>query len=90
MTVDLPLNLALAVTLTQFGQLAKAGRTLFPGSRGLAAIPTIATFAGLLAMMGAANVEAFRGRTGLLGVVVGGGVLLLLSAIRWTEGRRVS
>ena len=41
-------------------------------------------------MMGAANVEAFRGRTGLLGVVVGGGVLLLLSAIRWTEGRRVS
>ena len=81
---------ALAVTLTQFGQLAKAGRTLFPGSRGLAAIPTIATFAGLLAMMGAANVEAFRGRTGLLGVVVGGGVLLLLSAIRWTEGRRVS
>jgi ribose/xylose/arabinose/galactoside ABC-type transport system permease subunit len=81
---------ALAVTLTQFGHPGQAGRVLFPGIRGLAAIPTIAIFAGLIAMMGAANVDAFEGRTGLLGAAVGGGVFLLLAAFRWLEGRRVS
>ena len=81
---------ALAVTLTQFGQLAKAGGSLFPGLRGLAAIPTIATFAGLLAMMGAANVEPLRGRTAMLGGIVAVGTLLLLSALRWTQSRRES
>ncbi|MBM3955377.1 MAG: ABC transporter permease [Planctomycetes bacterium] len=79
---------ALAVTLTQFGQLARTGRALFPGTRGLAAIPTIATFAALLATMGAANVEGLAGRTGLLGLAVGIAVLGLLGAVRWMEGRR--
>lgn len=81
---------ALAVTLTQVGQSAKAGRVFFPGARGLAAIPAIATFAGLLAMMGAANVDALKGRTGGFGVVIGVGVLLLLAVVRWMEGRRAS
>jgi ribose/xylose/arabinose/galactoside ABC-type transport system permease subunit len=81
---------ALAVTFTQVGQFAKAGHALFPGARGLAAIPTIAVFAGLLAMMAAANVDAFDGRTPLFGAVVGGGVLLALAAIRWMQGRRAA
>lgn len=81
---------ALAVTLTQFGQLARSGRTLFSGARGLAAIPTIAIFAALLATMGAANVEAFKGRTGILGIAVGGVVLVLLGGVRWLEGRRTA
>ena len=81
---------ALAVTLTQFGQSSRTGRSLFAGVRGLAAIPTIAVFASLLATMGAANVEAFKGRTGLLGLVIGGLVLLLLGGVRWLESRRAS
>jgi len=81
---------ALAVTLTQVGQSAKAGRVLFPGARGLAAIPTIATFAGLLAMMAAANLDAVKGRTAAFGLAVGVAVLLLLAAVRWMEGRRSS
>jgi ribose/xylose/arabinose/galactoside ABC-type transport system permease subunit len=81
---------ALAVTLTQFGQLVQAGGRLFPGLRGLAAIPTIAVFAGLLSMMGSANVEALRGRTVPFGSAVGLAVLLLLSAVRWLEGRRTA
>jgi ribose/xylose/arabinose/galactoside ABC-type transport system permease subunit len=80
---------ALAVTLTQFGGLSRTGRALFAGARGLAAIPTIAIFAGLLAMMGAANVDAFRGRTGLLGAAVGAAVLLLLAAFRRLQERPV-
>jgi ribose/xylose/arabinose/galactoside ABC-type transport system permease subunit len=79
---------ALAVTLTQFGGLAKTGHALFAGARGLAAIPTIAIFAGLLAMMAAANIDAFRGRTGLLGAAVGLGSLLLLAAVRRLQDRR--
>jgi len=79
---------ALAVTLTQFGQLAQAGGRLFPGLRGLAAIPTIAVFAGLLSMMGSANVEALRGRTVPFGIAVGLAALVLLSAVRWLESRR--
>jgi len=81
---------ALAVTLTQFGHPGQSGRRLFSGSRGLAAIPTIATLAGLLAMMGGANVAAFADRTGLLGAAVGGITLVLLATVRWLEGRRVS
>jgi hypothetical protein len=81
---------ALAVTLTQFGQPGKTGRRLFPGGRGLAAIPAIATLAGLLAMMGGANVAAFAGRTGFLGAAVGVATLVFLSGIRWLEGRRAS
>jgi len=81
---------ALAVTFTQVGQFAKAGHALFPGARGLAAIPTIAVFAGLLAMMAAANVDAFGGRTPLFGAVVGGGVFLALAAVRWAQGRRAA
>jgi ribose/xylose/arabinose/galactoside ABC-type transport system permease subunit len=79
---------ALAVTLTQFGGLAKTGHALFAGARGLAAIPTIAIFAGLLTMMAAANIDAFRGRTGLLGAAVGLGSLLLLAAVRRLQDRR--
>ncbi|MGI9178439.1 MAG: ABC transporter permease [Pirellulales bacterium] len=81
---------ALAVTLTQFGHSGDRARRLFPGGRGLAAIPTIAAFAGLLAMMGAANVDALAGRTGLLGGAVAGSMLLLLATVRWLEGRRAS
>jgi hypothetical protein len=81
---------ALAVTLTQVGQAAKGGRVLFPGVRGLAAIPTIATFAGLLAMMGAANVDAIKGRTAAFGMVAGCCVLVILAAVRWMESRRTS
>ena len=79
---------ALAVTLTQVGRFSRTGRTLFAGGRGLAAIPTIATFAGLLAMMSSGNVEAFQGRTGLVGTAVGMAVLAALAVIRWLEGRR--
>ncbi|MFM9059633.1 MAG: ABC transporter permease [Planctomycetaceae bacterium] len=79
---------ALAVTLTQVGRFAGAGRGLFPGARGLAAIPTIAVFAGLLATMGAANVEALAGHTGTFGAVVGAVVLAALATVRGFEGRR--
>ncbi len=79
---------ALAVTLTQVGRFSRTGHTLFAGGRGLAAIPTIATFAGLLAMMSSGNVEAFQGRTGLVGTAVGMAVLAALAVIRWLEGRR--
>ena len=79
---------ALAVTLTQVGRFSRTGRTLFAGGRGLAAIPTIATFAGLLAMMSSGNVEAFQGRTGLVGTAVGMAVLAALAVVRWLEGRR--
>ncbi|MFM8282414.1 MAG: ABC transporter permease [Planctomycetaceae bacterium] len=81
---------ALAVTLTQFGQITQAGGRLFPGLRGLAAIPTIAVFAGLLSMMGSANIEAVRGRTVPFGLAVGVAVLLLLGLVRWLEGRRTA
>ena len=80
---------ALAVTLTQVGRFAGSGRGLFPGARGLAAIPTIAVFAGLLATMGAANVEALAGRTGTFGLAVGAVVLVGLAAVRRLESRRV-
>lgn len=81
---------ALAVTFTQVGRFSRTGQALFPGARGLAAIPTIAVFAGLLATMAAANVEWLRGRTGLFGTVVGLAVVAALAAVRRFEGRRTS
>jgi ribose/xylose/arabinose/galactoside ABC-type transport system permease subunit len=79
---------ALAVTLTQFRQLLQAGREFFPGVRGWFAIPTIAIAAGLLGMMGSANVELLKGRTVLVGLVIGLASLALLSAVKWIESRR--
>lgn len=79
---------ALAVTLTQVGRFAPGGRGLFAGARGLAAIPTIAVFAGLLATMAAGNVEALRGGTVPFGAAVGLAVVGGLAAVRSLEGRR--
>ena len=81
---------ALAVTFTQVGRFAHGGRGLFPGARGLAAIPAIAIFAGLLATMAAGNVEALRGRTVPFGAGVGLAVVAALAAVRQLEGRRGS
>ncbi|MFM7412253.1 MAG: ABC transporter permease subunit, partial [Planctomycetota bacterium] len=79
---------ALAVTCTQFGRFGQGGRSLFPGIRGLAAIPAIAILLGLLATMAAANVDLLAGRTALFGGVVGAGVLVALAAVRHLQGRR--
>jgi ribose/xylose/arabinose/galactoside ABC-type transport system permease subunit len=79
---------ALAVTFTQVGRFSRTGQPLFAGARGLAAIPTIAVFAGLLATMAAANVEWLRGRTGLFGAGVGLAVIAVLAAVRRFEGCR--
>ena len=81
---------ALAGTFTQVGHRGRSSRSLFAGARGVAAIPTIAIFAALLATMAAANVPALHGRTGLLGIAVGGATLVGLAAIRLLEGRRAS
>ncbi|MFM7242553.1 MAG: ABC transporter permease [Planctomycetaceae bacterium] len=81
---------ALAVTFTQLGRFTHGGRGLFPGARGLAAIPAIAVFAGLLATMAAGNVEALRGRTVSFGAVVGLAVIVALAAVRRFEGRRAT
>jgi ribose/xylose/arabinose/galactoside ABC-type transport system permease subunit len=81
---------ALAVTLTQVGRRGQASRSFFSGARGVAAIPTIAIFAALLATMATANVPALQGRIGLFGGVVGGITLIALAAIRLIEGRRAS
>lgn len=81
---------ALAVTFTQVGRFTHGGRGLFPGARGLAAIPAIAVFAGLLATMAAGNVEALRGRTVSFGAVVCLAVIVALAAVRRFEGRRAT
>ncbi len=81
---------ALAVTFTQVGRFTHGGGGLFPGARGLAAIPAIAVFAGLLATMAAGNVEALRGRTVPFGAGVGLAVVAALAAVRQLEGRRAS
>jgi len=78
---------ALAVTFTQVGRRGQAGRSFFAGLRGLAAIPTIAIFAALLATMAAANVPALAGRTGLFGCLVGGATVVALALVRRLEGR---
>jgi hypothetical protein len=78
---------ALAVTFTQVGRRGPAGRSFFAGLRGLAAIPTIAIFAALLATMAAANVPALAGRTGLFGCLVGGVTVVALALVRRLESR---
>ncbi len=80
---------ALAVTLTQFGQLLQAGREFFPGARGWCAIPTLAIAGGLLAMMGSANVDLTPGRTLVLGFGVGVAILLGLGALKLIESHRL-
>lgn len=79
---------ALAVTFTQVGRRGQSGEPLFSGLRGLAALPTIATFAALLATMAAGNVDALRGRTPLVGAAVGVVTLVALGVARGLEGRR--
>jgi len=81
---------ALAVTFTQVGRRGQSGHPLFSGVRGLAALPTIAIFAALLATMAAGNVEALRGRTGLFGAGVGALTLVALAVVRRLEDRRAS
>jgi ribose/xylose/arabinose/galactoside ABC-type transport system permease subunit len=78
----------LAVTLTQFRELMQSGRQFFPGVRGAFAVPTLAMSAGLLAMMGSANVELLRGRTILFGIAVGFVTLFILAAIKLIESQR--
>ena len=78
----------LAVTLTQFRQLVQSGREFFPGIRGIMAIPTLALAAGLLAMMGSANVEQSKGRTLIFGFAVGLMTLFVLGAVTLLESRR--
>ncbi len=76
---------ALAVTLTQVRQLARTGGEFFAGARGLAAIPTLAIAAGLLATMSSANVELLQGRMVAFGLAVGLLTLLTLSAVKIHE-----
>lgn len=80
----------LAVTLTQFRHLFQTGREFFPGLRGILAIPTLALSAGLLAMMGSANLEVLKGRSLIVGGVVTSVSLALLGAIKFLEVRRRS
>lgn len=78
----------LAVTLTQFGQLFRSGREFFPGIRGIVAMPTLAIAAGLVAMMGTANIEVIKGRSVLVGAVVALVTLAALSTLKFFEVRR--
>ncbi|HZN32176.1 MAG TPA: ABC transporter permease [Pirellulaceae bacterium] len=78
----------LAVTLTQVRQLLQSGREFFPGLHGALVIPTLAISAGLLAMMGGANVEVLKGRTVWFGVAVGVVTFLLLTAVKLLEMQR--
>lgn len=78
----------LAVTLTQFGQLFRSGREFFPGTRGIAAMPTLAIAAGLIAMMGTANIEVLQGRSVMVGGVVALVTLAALGTIKFFEFRR--
>jgi ribose/xylose/arabinose/galactoside ABC-type transport system permease subunit len=79
----------LAVTLTQFRQLVQSGREFFPGVRGAIAIPTLALTAGLLAMMGGANVDVLRGRSVVFGGIVTVVAFLALAAVKVFESRRL-
>jgi len=78
----------LAVTLTQFRQLVRSGREFFPGVRGSLAIPTLAVVAGLLAMMGSANADLFRGRSVVFGLMVGLVTLFALAVVKLLETKR--
>jgi hypothetical protein len=68
----------------------RSGGEFFPGARGWAAIPTLAIAAGLLAMMGSANVELLKGRTILFGLAVGLVALFVLGAAKLIEVQRQS
>jgi ribose/xylose/arabinose/galactoside ABC-type transport system permease subunit len=78
----------LAVTLTQLRQLLQSGREFFPGLRGALAIPTLAIIVGLLATMGSANVDLFKGRTILFGSAVGLVMLAAMSLVKYVEYQR--
>ncbi|MCU0876742.1 MAG: ABC transporter permease [Pirellulaceae bacterium] len=79
---------ALAVTLTQVRQLVRNGGEFFAGTRGIAAIPTLALAAGLLAMMSGANVDSLKGWLYVFGAAVGFAALIALSAIKLIEVKR--
>jgi len=78
----------LAVTLTQIRQLLQSGGEFFPGARGAMAIPTLATIAGLAAMMGSVNVEFLKGRSLLFGLAIGLLSFFILAAIKLLETNR--
>jgi ribose/xylose/arabinose/galactoside ABC-type transport system permease subunit len=78
----------LAVTFTQFRQYRASGGGFFAGVRGLFAIPTLALGVGMLAMMGSVNVPLFKGRSLLVGLVVGIVSLLILMISRFLEQQR--
>jgi len=71
----------IAVTLAQFGQLAKGGRHLLPGALGLSAIPTLAVLCGAIVSMTAG---------GRAGVAAGVGAAVLLGLVRLWESRRTA
>ncbi len=71
----------IAVTLAQFGQLAKGGRQLLPGTLGLCAIPTLAVLCGAIVSMTAG------GRTG---IAAGIGAVVVLGLVRLWESRRTA
>jgi len=71
----------IAVTLAQFGQLAKGGRQLLPGALGLSAIPTLAVLCGAIVSMTAG---------GRAGVAAGVGAAVLLGLVRLWESRRTA
>jgi ribose/xylose/arabinose/galactoside ABC-type transport system permease subunit len=71
----------IAVTLAQFGQLAKGGRQLLPGALGLCAIPTLAILCGAIVSMTAG---------GRAGIAAGAGAAVLLGLMRLWESRRTA
>ena len=71
----------IAVTLAQFGQLAKGGRQLLPGALGLSAIPTLAVLCGAIVSMTAGS---------RAGIAAGVGAAVLLGLVRLWESRRTA
>ena len=81
---------AVAVTLTQVGRLMVSGRQMFPGLRGLMAIPTLALAVGLMAMMGSAKIQWLEGRTVLFGALAGLVTLIALGIVKFLEVKRAT
>ena len=81
---------AVAVTLTQVGRLMVSGRQMFPGLRGLMAIPTLALAVGLMAMMGSAKIQWLEGRTVLLGALAGLVTLIAHGSVKFLEVKRAA
>ena len=81
---------AVAVTLTQVGRLMVSGRQMFPGLRGLMAIPTLALAVGLMAMMGSAKIQWLEGRTVLFGALAGLITLIALGIVKFLEVKRAT